>query len=104
MAPGQGQGGSGSRSFLSRLSSVAAESRADADDEEMEAEEEQGPKSKIFTEDDLSPGPEEDALDDVRRLGRALARERGTPALLEWDSELVGALLDKLEQQVGPVL
>jgi hypothetical protein len=59
------------------------------------------PKSKIFSDEDLAPGPEEGALDDVKRLGRALATERGTPAILQWDSDLVGKLLDKLEQQVG---
>ncbi|KLT41169.1 GINS complex, Sld5 component [Cutaneotrichosporon oleaginosum] len=56
-------------------------------------------KSKVFTPEDLDPGPDEDELDDVRRLGRALAKERGTPALLDWDADLVGTLLDKLEQQ-----
>ncbi|GMK53718.1 hypothetical protein CspeluHIS016_0103040 [Cutaneotrichosporon spelunceum] len=88
LALGQGSG-SGSRSFLSRLSSVAV-----SEDEEMaEAE---GPRSKIFTEDELAEAEE---LNDMRRLGQALARERGTPAILDWEAELVGMLLDKLEQQ-----
>ncbi|BEJ14044.1 hypothetical protein CspHIS471_0312180 [Cutaneotrichosporon sp. HIS471] len=90
-APGATGQGSGSRSFLSRLSSVASVAAGDEDEEMSE-----GPKSKIFTDDELVPVPE---MNDVQKLGQALAKERGTPAILDWEAELVGLLLDKLEQQ-----
>lgn len=86
------------RDMTARLSSVSS---VDGD-EAMTTVEEQG-ESAVFTADELDPGLAEDELDDVRRLGRVLVRERGTPGLLEWEGELVDSLLDKLEQQVRGV-
>lgn len=93
---------------MSRLSSVVADSHADTygyeDDEAMdtlvEGEDESKEESAVFSPEALFPGPPEDELDDMRRLGRVLTRERGTPALLDWEGDLVDSLLDKLEQQV----
>ncbi|EIW68284.1 hypothetical protein TREMEDRAFT_16645, partial [Tremella mesenterica DSM 1558] len=44
---------------------------------------------------------DEDELEEgeVRRLGKAWTRERGTGGILAWEGELVDSLMDKLEQQ-----
>lgn len=52
----------------------------------------------MFTPAQLAP-PEAD--DDLRLLEAAWVRERGAPAVLAWEGELVDAVLDKVEQQVG---
>lgn len=110
---GSTPGGSGSRSFLARLGSVATVDPKDEMDTDAGFGEEggvgegggQGQGAEaiggVFSAEELSPGPEEGELDDVRRLGRVLTRERGTPGILEWEGELLDSLLDKLEQQVS---
>lgn len=117
---GQAQAGSsraGSvapRSFLTRLSSMAGtpapglygESVLDGATDAggaggpMDAEPAPEPSS-IFSTADISPGAEEETLDDVRRLSRCWVRERGVPGLLRWEGELLDSLLDRLEQQVS---
>lgn len=102
--------GSGSRAFLSRLESlgpsevyesaigdsVMSVDGTDGDEAMTVIEEEEG----VFHPSLLGPSPEESELDDIRRLQRVWVRERGTPAILAWDGDLLDSLLDKLEQQV----
>ncbi|TXT15946.1 hypothetical protein VHUM_00449 [Vanrija humicola] len=53
----------------------------------------------VFSASELAPPPDEESLDDVRRLARCWVRERGTPGLLRWEGDLLDSLLDRLEQQ-----
>lgn len=47
----------------------------------------------------LDGGGEED--NDVKRLGRAWVKERGTGDIMPWEGDLIDQLFDKLEQQVS---
>lgn len=103
---GSSRGTNGPQSFLDRLSSVAPTEGYEgnfgsiagsvAGDVEPIAEGEE-----VFTATELSPGSDEDELDDVRRLARIWVRERGTPAILAWEGDVLDSLLDKVEQQVS---
>lgn len=92
--------------FLSRLSSVAPTESVDGDifgDGEDDGDQARGVEldEEVFSAAALSPGLDEDELDDVRRLARIWVRERGTPTILAWEGDLLDSLLAKIEQQVG---
>lgn len=49
---------------------------------------------------DLLNGDDEED-NDVKRLGRAWVKERGTGDIMPWEGDLIDLLFDKLEQQVS---
>jgi hypothetical protein len=110
--------GSAGPSFLHRLASAAPTEYGVNDSVDMRTESEAGDMDvdmdrrpgqagqagqglKVFEAADLDAGPEEAELDDLRRLARVWVRERGVLAVLGWEGDLLDAVLDKLEQQVG---
>ncbi len=95
---------SGSRSFLSRLESISPNGKFERisildDDSRLRLDEGDANGAGGLALDG-DEGDEMD-LDDVKRMGRIWLRERGTVEILHWEGDLVDALFDKLEQQVG---
>ena len=122
------EGGSGSRSFLARLESTlsprserySASASAGPTDSERGMDFDNAsidlpiPGQSLRTDDmdglengthglngDDGDGEDEGELDDVKRLGRAWVKERGTVDLMRWEGDLIDVLFDKLEQQVS---
>jgi hypothetical protein len=82
-------GGSGSRSFMSRLSTSVAGSPPRGSGLRQ---------TSTVAEDDLEI---EEVLNDndIKKLGRVWTRERGTVNLMPWEEDVIDTVLDKLEQQ-----
>lgn len=109
-----GSAGPSSRGFLSRLESLgptesgvgdsvdmrSTTAGMDIDDDDGTERGDDDGADGVFHPALLAPSSEEGELDDLRRLGRVWVRERGTPAILAWEGELLDSLLDKVEQQV----
>ena len=91
-------GGQGSRSFLSRLESTLSPNPGYSD---LHSENGFGMSASSHMDIDLSLGDDdEDVLDDVKKLGRAWVKERGTVDIMPWEGELMDDIFNKLEQQV----
>ena len=111
-------GGSGSRSFLSRLESTVSPGRPSdrysigldsvLRDENgyvngLDGEDETGANGRLARVGNgkaaMDLDEDDEDLDDVRKLGRAWVKERGTVDIMPWAGDLIDSLFDKLEQQ-----